>query len=118
MKKITGRRKRYLRGKKKALGTKERPRLCMYRSLKNTIAQLVDDISGKTLLSVSTLDKEIRKNFKSGGNVKAAVALGEVFTQKAKKINITRVRFDRSGYLYHGRIKAFAETCRKNGLQF
>ncbi|MBN1405617.1 MAG: 50S ribosomal protein L18 [Candidatus Omnitrophica bacterium] len=116
--KITGRKKRYLRGKKKLLGTEKRPRLCLYRSLNNLNAQLVDDVSGKTLLSVSTLDKDIKKNFKSCGTVKAAAVLGELFTQKAKQANITQVRFDRSGYLYHGRVKAFAETCLKQGMKF
>jgi large subunit ribosomal protein L18 len=110
--------RRYLRGKKKALGDKERPRLCVYRSLKNMNAQLIDDIDGKTLLSVSTLDKSIRSSYKNTGNVAASSVLGELLAKKALKAGIKMVRFDRSGYLYHGRIKAFAEACLKNGLKF
>lgn len=112
------RKRRYLRGKKKLLGTKDKPRLCVYRSLKNMNAQLVDDITGKTLLSVSTNDKTIADKMKSRGNVAAAGALGELLAQKAQKLNIKQVKFDKSGYLYHGRIKAVAEACRKNGLLF
>lgn len=81
-------------------------------------AQLIDDVEGKTLLSVSTHDKTIRDNFKSRGNIAASRALGQLLAQKAEKANIKQVRFDRSGYLFHGRVKEFAEACRKNGLQF
>ncbi len=127
------RRKRYLRGRKKSLGTKQRPRLCLFRSLNNMTAQLIDDVEGKTLLTVSTLDKVIREKFsqpkvdqpqagakggKHRGNVAASGALGELLAQRALKTNIKQVRFDRSGYLYHGRVKEFAEACRKAGLQF
>ncbi len=110
--------RRYLRGKKRSLGTDKRPRLCVHRSLYNLTAQLVDDASGKTVLSVSTLDKTIKGKFKSTGNVAASKALGELLAKKALQANIKQVRFDRSGYLYHGRIKEFAETCKKSGLQF
>ena len=118
MKKISGRKRRYLRGKKKLLGTKERPRLCVYRSLNNLTAQLIDDITGKTLFSVSTLDKTVKEKFKNRGNVAASKALGELLAKRALDAKIKRVKFDRSGYLYHGRIKAFAETCKNSGLQF
>ncbi len=112
------RRKRYLRGKKKVLGTKQRPRLCLYRALNNMSAQLIDDIEGKTILSVSTIDKAIEDKHKGNGNIAASKALGELLTEKALKANIKQVKFDRSGYLYHGRIKEFAETCLKSGLKF
>lgn len=81
-------------------------------------AQLIDDIDGKTLLSVSTLDGTIREKFKTRGNISASRALGGLLAQRALKANIKQVKFDKSGYLFHGRIKEFAEACRKNGLQF
>ncbi|MFH0732070.1 MAG: 50S ribosomal protein L18 [Candidatus Omnitrophota bacterium] len=110
--------RRYLRGRKKQTGTKDRPRLCLYRGLSNMNAQLVDDLGGKTILSVSTLDESIRKKFKNRGNIAASKALGELLTKKALEANIKKVRFDKSGYLYHGRVKEFAEACKKAGLQF
>jgi len=85
------RKKRYLKGKKKLLGTKEKPRLCVYRGLQNMTAQLIDDIEGKTLLSVSTLEETIRKSFKKRSNIDAARALGELLAQKAIKANIKQV---------------------------
>ena len=99
-------------------GTTERPRLVVRRSLKNLYAQLVDDISARTILSSSTMDKEVKARFAYGGNVKAADFLGEVFGRRAKEKGINKIVFDRAGYLYHGRIKAFAESLRKAGLEF
>ncbi len=90
----------------------------MRRSLKNIYAQLVDDISAKTLLSSSTMDKEIKPKFAYGGNVKAAGFFGEVFGRRAKEKGINKIVFDRAGYLYHGRVKAFADGLRKAGLEF
>ena len=91
-------------------------------------AQLIDDVEGKTLLSVSTLDKRLRDNFsakggsasgrKHKGNITASRALGELLAKEAQKANMKQVKFDKSGYRYHGRVKEFAEACRKNGLQF
>lgn len=81
-------------------------------------AQLMDDIDGKTLFSVSTFGKSLKSKFKQRGNITASRALGELVAQKAVKANIKRVKFDRSGYKYHGRVKEFAEACKKNGLQF
>ena len=100
------------------LGTRQKPRLCVYRSLNNMTAQLIDDVEGKTLLSVSTVDKTIREKFKHRGNIAVSGELGKLLTQKALKANIKQVKFDKSGYLYHGRVKEFAEACRKAGLQF
>ena len=99
-------------------GTTERPRLVVRRSIKNLYAQLVDDISARTILSSSTMDKEVKARFAYGGNVKAADFLGEVFGRRAKEKGINKIVFDRAGYLYHGRIKAFAESLRKAGLEF
>lgn len=109
---------RHERIRKRLSGTAERPRLSIFRSLKNTNAQLIDDVAQRTLLSVSTLDKEIKKICPGGGNIKAAALLGEVLAKKAKEKGITKVVFDRGGYLYHGRVKALAEGSRKEGLEF
>lgn len=99
-------------------GTPERPRLVVHRSLKNLVAQAVDDTNNRVVLSLATSDKILKSKVPSGGNVKAAVILGETFVVKAKEKGISEVVFDRAGYLYHGRIKAFAEALRKGGLKF
>lgn len=108
---------RHSRIRKTVSGTQDRPRLSVHRSLKNLQAQLVDDIQEKTLLSVSTQDKEVRQKFPYAGNAKAAAFLGELFAKRAKEKGISKVVLDRSGCLYHGRIKAFAEGLRKGGLE-
>jgi len=108
-----GRRK--LRIRKKVHGTADRPRLAVFRSLKHIYAQLVDDLSGKTLLSVSSAEKGFQG---SGGNVEGAKKVGAVVGEKAKEKGIQKVVFDRGGYLYHGRVKALAEAAREKGLQF
>jgi len=110
--------KRHKRIKMRMHGTTERPRLVVRRSLKNIYAQLVDDAKAKTVLSSSTMDKEVKPKFSYGGNVKAAGFFGEVFGRKAKENGINKIVFDRAGYLYHGRVKAFAEGLRKAGLEF
>ena len=94
------------------------PRLVVHRSLNNLYAQVIDDTKNKTLFSLSTLDKDIRQKFASAGNIKAAQFFGEVFAAKAKEKGINKIVFDRAGYLYHGRIKVFAEALRKGGLVF
>lgn len=109
---------RHTRVRRKVVGTTEQPRLCVHRSHKNIQAQMVDDVSGKVLFGVSTLDKNLRKKLKNGGNANAAGILGELMAAKAKEKGITKVAFDRGGYLYHGRVKAFAEAARKGGLEF
>lgn len=116
---LNRREKRHLRIRKKVSGTPETPRLGIYRSLNHMYAQLIDDISGKTLLSLSTLSKEMRETIKKdGGNVKGASKLGAAFADACKKRGITEVVFDRAGYAYHGRVKALAEAARKGGLKF
>lgn len=90
----------------------------MHRSLKNTYAQVIDDTKNKILFSLSTLDKEIKQRFNYTGNVKAAEFFGEVFARRAKEKGVTKIVFDRAGYLYHGRVKAFSEALRKGGLEF
>lgn len=99
-------------------GTQERPRLIIRRSLSNFHAQLVDDTSKKVILSLSTADKALKGKFPTGGNVKAAVLFGETLSAKLKEKGITQIVFDRAGYLYHGRVKAFADSLRKGGLKF
>ena len=99
-------------------GSDKRPRLVVKRSLKNLSAQLIDDAANKALFSLSTFDKEVKQKFPKAGNIKAAEFFGEVFSRRAKEKGITQVIFDRAGYLYHGRIKAFADALRKGGLQF
>lgn len=117
-KKEVARIRRHRRLRKKVIGTEERPRLCVHRSLTNLYAQIIDDINEKTLCSISTLDPKIKEKVKYGGNIKAAQALGEIVAARAKSLGVSKVLFDRGGYIYHGRIKALAESARKNGLVF
>ncbi len=117
--KLEGRLKRHKIIRKKVAGTKDRPRLSVYRSLNHLYAQVIDDLTGKTLLSLSTVSPDVKdKVNKNSGNVKGASALGISLAELCKKNKITKVVFDRSGYLYHGRVKALAEACRKGGLEF
>ena len=104
--------------RKKIIGTKERPRLRVTRSNKNIYGQLVDDTKGRTLISLSTNAKSLKKKIGYGGNVKAAAFLGGEFAKKAKEKGYGKIAFDRGGFPYHGRIKAFAEAARKNVLIF
>lgn len=104
--------------RKKMQGTIERPRLVVFKSLKHIYVQVVDDASGKTLASASTLDKDCRSKIKSGGNIEAAKVVGESIAQKLKEKGAESVVFDRGGYLYHGRVKALAEAARAAGLKF
>lgn len=112
------RERRHKRVRQKVVGTSERPRLSVYRSLKNTYCQLIDDLAGKTLASSSTSQKGIREKVRYGGNKAAAELVGEKIAEEAKKIGIQKVVFDRGGYKFHGRIKALAESARKNNLVF
>lgn len=112
------RKARHTRIRKKISGTGERPRLSVHRSHKNLFVQVVDDTSGKVVFGMSTLEKDFRGSKPYGGNVDAAAAFGEVFAGKAIEKGIKQVSFDRGGYLYHGRVKAFAEAARKGGMEF
>ena len=109
---------RHERIRGKVSGNTERPRLVVYRSLKNFYVQVVDDLKHKTLFSLSTQDKSFKEKFPYGGNVKAAQFLGEVFAKKVIEKGIKKIIFDRAGYAYHGRVKAFGESLRKGGLEF
>ena len=106
---------RHERVRSKIIGTHDVPRLCIYRSNTNIYAQIIDDESGSTLVSASSLDKEL--NLKKN-NIEAAQKVGEALAKAAKKAKITNVVFDRGGYMYHGRVKALAEAARENGLKF
>ena len=112
------REKRHRRIRLKIRGTTERPRLIVRRSLNNFSAQLLDDSANRTIFSCSTSDKAIKPKLGNAGNVKATVSFGEYFCTKAKEKGIKAVVFDRAGYLYHGRVKAFADALRKGGLEF
>ncbi len=118
MKKVKGRIRRHKILRKKIMGTSAKPRLCVFRSGKNLYAQLIDDIKGHTLFSASTNGKTIKNKVRYGGNVKAAAILGEEFAKGAQEKGFAKITFDRAGYLFHGRVKAFAESARKNGLIF
>ncbi|ODS33796.1 MAG: 50S ribosomal protein L18 [Candidatus Scalindua rubra] len=104
--------------RRKVFGVKEKPRLSVYRSSRNIYCQLIDDTTGSTLASVSTLTKNIRDKLLYGGNKKAAELVGQKIAEEAKRIGITGVVFDRGGYKYHGRIKTLADSARKNNLIF
>jgi len=114
------RRRRHHRVRTKIVGTAERPRLVVFRSLKNIEGQLVDDDAGRTVLGLSTLSADL-KGFKPEGKnprVEEAFAAGKLLGERAKAQGITAVVFDRGGYRYHGRVKAFADGARKGGLEF
>ena len=107
---------RHNRIRKDLKGTSVRPRLNVFRSNANITAQIIDDEKGVTLVSASTLEKELK--ITNGGNVEAAKLIGAEIAKRAKKAKIKEVVFDRGGYLYHGRVKALAEAARENGLEF
>ena len=107
---------RHKRVRRDVHGTSAVPRLNVFRSNSNIFAQIIDDEEGVTLVSASSLDKDLKLN--NGSNVEAATKVGELIATRAIKANIKKVVFDRGGYLYHGRVKALAEACRENGLEF
>jgi len=117
-KKVLARTKRHNSIRLRIHGDRERPRLVVHRSLNNLSAQLVDDTQNKIIFSLATYDKAVKVKFSSAGNIKSATTFGEVFAQAAKEKGINKIVFDRAGYLYHGRVKTFAEALRKGGLQF
>ena len=112
------RRRVHKRVRTRVVGTPERPRLCVYRSLGHIYAQVIDDRSGKTLVAASSVDKETKKGLKGGGNIAAAKIIGKAIAERAKSAGVNKVVFDRGGYKYHGRVKALADAAREAGLQF
>ena len=107
---------RHQRVRQTLKGTSATPRLCVFRSNKAIYAQIIDDETRTTLVSASSLDKDLK--IKNGSNVEAAKVVGKSIAEKAKKAKITKVVFDRGGYLYHGRVAALADAARENGLEF
>jgi large subunit ribosomal protein L18 len=112
------RKKRHYRARRNLSGTPERPRLCVYRSLNNIYAQVIDDVNGVTLVSASTMEKEIMEQAKGKKGVEAAAIVGEAVGKRAKAKKIKAVVFDRGGYVYTGRVASLAEGARKAGLEF
>ncbi|MFZ0637125.1 MAG: 50S ribosomal protein L18 [Candidatus Acidiferrales bacterium] len=104
--------------RRKISGSTERPRLCVFRSARHIQAQVIDDQKGRTLAAAGSLDGEVRKQIKGGGNIAAAKIVGKAIAERAKNAGVEKVVFDRGGYQYHGRIKALAEAAREAGLQF
>lgn len=110
--------KRHKSVRKGVFGTPEKPRMCVFRSNKNISVQVIDDTCGKTLCSASSLDKELSAQIKNGGNIESAKLVGKAIGERAKTKGITKVCFDRAGYLYHGRVKELADAAREAGLEF
>jgi large subunit ribosomal protein L18 len=104
--------------RKRMNGTADRPRLAIFRSQAHIYAQVINDESGTTLCTASSLDEALKKDLKRGATVKAAKAVGKLIADRAKEKSVERVVFDRGGFLYHGRIKALADAAREGGLQF
>lgn len=116
IKRNENRKERHRRMRRYLAGTEARPRLNVFRSLKNIYAQLIDDETGRTLVSASSQDKEAQVEY--GGNTDAARVVGKLIAQRAQAQGITQVVFDRGGYIYHGRVAALAEAAREAGLKF
>ena len=112
------RRRKHVRVRKKIAGTSSRPRLCVFRSNTNIYAQIIDDEAGKTLVSASTLDKEVKASIENGSNKDGAAAVVKKIAERALAANINEVVFDRGGYIFHGRVAALAEAAREAGLKF
>jgi len=112
------RQRRQFRVRKRIRGSVQRPRLSVFRSHRNLACQIIDDISGKTLVAVGTKDKDVRTNVAYGGNKAAAQAVGKLLAEKAIAVGIKEVAFDRGHYKYHGRVAALADAAREAGLSF
>lgn len=112
------RKRKHLRVRKKISGTSARPRLCVFRSLSHIYAQVIDDTKGATLVSASTMDKELKDKISASGNIEAAAEVGKLVAQRALANGIETVVFDRGGYIFHGRVAALAEAAREAGLKF
>jgi large subunit ribosomal protein L18 len=117
-KKHAARTKRHYRARRHIVGTTERPRMNIFRSLDNIYVQVIDDTVGRTLVSASTLDKEIAGQIEGKSKVDAAKLVGKLAGERAKEAGISHIVFDRGGYRYHGRVAAVAEGAREAGLEF
>jgi large subunit ribosomal protein L18 len=118
IKKREQRERRRRRIRARVVGSPERPRLNVFRSLDNIFAQVIDDTAGVTLVSASTIDKQIRPQVAGKTKVESAKIVGQILAQRAKEAGIAKVVFDRGGYRYHGRVAALAEGAREGGLEF
>ena len=112
------REKKHLRIRNRFSGTAERPRLAVFRSNNHMYAQVIDDVAGKTIVSASTLEKDIKSALKATDNIDAAAYIGDVVAKRAMEKGIKAVVFDRGGYIYHGKVAALADAARKAGLEF
>ena len=112
------RERRHHRVRLRVYGTPDRPRLNVYRSNAHIYAQVIDDTTGRTLVSASSQDKELKGKMKTGGTIAAASAVGHLVAERALKAHLKAVVFDRGGYRFHGRVKALAEASREKGLKF
>ena len=112
------RKSRHFRVRKKVSGTAEKPRLNVFRSVSHIYAQVIDDLSGRTIIAASSVDKELKGKVITGGNIDAAKTVGLLIAKRAVEKGIKKVVFDRGGYLYHGRVKALADAAREGGLEF
>jgi large subunit ribosomal protein L18 len=112
------RRRRHLRVRKRVSGSPDRPRLNIYRSLSEIYVQVIDDESGNTMVSASSIDRELRKKMKGKTKTEQAQIVGNTVAERAKSLGIAKVVFDRAGYKYIGRVKALADGAREGGLQF
>ena len=110
--------KKHMKLRNRFQGTAERPRLSVYRSNMHIYTQIIDDVAQKTLVSASTVQKDVRSQLEKTNDVAAAAYLGKVIAEKAKAAGITEVVFDRGGYVYHGKVKALADAAREAGLEF
>jgi large subunit ribosomal protein L18 len=110
--------RRHRRVRKKVTGSTQRPRLCVFRSVRHIYAQVIDDSQGRTLVAASTLDPDLRSQVSYGGNVDAARLVGRLLAERAQEQGIRAVVFDRGGFAYHGRVAGLAEGAREAGLEF
>jgi large subunit ribosomal protein L18 len=117
-KKTASRERRHRRVRVRVTGTPQRPRLCVFRSAGNIYAQVIDDVAGQTLVSASTIDKEVVKELEGKKKTEAAKIVGRVLAERAKSAGVSAVVFDRGGYKYHGRVAALADGAREAGLDF
>jgi large subunit ribosomal protein L18 len=115
--KQVGRARRHYRVRKKVSGTPGRPRLAVFRSNRHITAQVIDDTTGRTLAAASSVEKDLRSSLGHTGNAEAATAVGRLVAERAKSAGVTRVTFDRGGFLYHGRVAAVADAARQAGLE-
>ena len=113
-----GLRRRHQRVRLKVNGTSDCPRIAVYRSTKHIYAQIIDDVKGVTLVSASSVDKELKEKLSHGGNIESAKAVGELLAKRATAAGIKDCVFDRGGFLYHGRVAALADAAREGGLNF